>query len=188
MPYLPLHNFLIFKSSKFHDWECPREFILFKPSGLPREMGSHILSQEHRWQLWDHVCSLVKILLGLTYFLLPQLSLRTQMSEHRQRNASSPGHYCTGSPQQTYSAASLLGWHFVNQFSPHFCLNACGWETNFTEGTTSRKSFEARAVHKCMAHSPHWPCEHLTAGPLPLGRLSCSLKPWLCRAGTKVST
>lgn len=34
---------------------------------------------------------MVKILPGLTYFLLPQLSQRTQMSEHRQMNASSPG-------------------------------------------------------------------------------------------------
>lgn len=121
----------------------------------------------------------------LKNFLLPQLPQRTQMAEHRQKNASSSGPYCTGSPQQTHSAASLLGWHFVNKFRSHFCLNACGWETNFPESTTSQKSFEARAVPKCMAHSPHWPCEHFTAGPLPVGRLSCSLKP---RARTKVST
>lgn len=78
----------MFKSSPFHDWECPQECVLLKLSGLTCKLNSLILTGQDvwvpsclknthdRWNLRDEACGLVQFLPGLTSLLLlsPALS------------------------------------------------------------------------------------------------------------------
>lgn len=48
-PHLPLYNSFNFKSSTFHDWECPQGCVLLKTSGLPCKLDLLILTRQGTW-------------------------------------------------------------------------------------------------------------------------------------------
>lgn len=109
------------------------------------------------------------------------------MSEHRQINASSLGTTTLVlHSRHTLQLPCWAGTLSTSSVLISVSMHVVGKPISQRAQHPERASRQGLSINAWL--TPLTGLVHLMAGPLPSGRLSCSLKPWLCRARTKVST